>query len=447
MLRDAWALAIEALVWMERKGFSERLALIRAAKRLNVSDPGTHGLAHKLVFEATRRQNFLDHMLNAVLKQRALSEFPPKVRAFLRLYVYEVKVTGADSYDKAAAVAKVGRSLLGWRRLRDAEEALGWLLGLEPTKALRGLSDTEITSLRLFQPHWYVKYCFKLLGRHEALRYFESTLSSPPTYVRLNTLKMPEDECLAHLIRDGVTLEKVNGLQHTYSVVSQRSPLVRTASFRDGLFFIQDKASSLASEVAGPDPGMTVVDVCAAPGAKTTHLAQLMDNRGVIYAVDYSRRRTELWKHQVHRMGVNIAMPIVADAYHPLPLHGVEADLVMVDPPCTSSGAFGRMPSAKWRLSKRSVRRMTTVQWRILNNASEYVKEGGSLVYSTCSITVEENELLIERFLSWHPEFQPVDTAPRLGLPGLRGQQHSQRLYPHVHDCNGFFIAKLEKQS
>lgn len=447
MLRDAWALAIEALGWMERKGFSERLALIRAANRLNVSDPSTRGLAHKLVFEATRRQNFLDHVLNAVLKPKALSEFPPNVRAFLRLYAYETKFAGADSYEKAAAIAKVGRSLLGWRRLKDAEEALGWLLGLEPTNAFRGLSDTEKTSLRFFQPHWFVKYCFRLLGRHEALRYFESTLSSPPTYIRLNTLQMPEDGCLAHLTGDGVTVEKVSGLQHIYSVVSQQRPLVRTASFRDGLFFIQDKASSLASAVAGPHPGMTVVDVCAAPGAKTTHLAQLMDNRGRIYAVDYSRRRTESWKHQVRRMGVNIAMPIVADAYHHLPLHGVKADLVMVDPPCTSSGAFGRMPSAKWRLSKRSVRRMTTVQWRILSNASEHVVEGGSLVYSTCSITVEENEMLIERFLSWHPDFKPVDTAPRIGRPGLRGQQHSQRLYPHVHDCNGFFIAKLEKHS
>lgn len=447
MLRDAWTLAIEALVWMERKGFSERLALIRAAKRLDISDPSTRGLAYKLVFEATRRQNFLDHLLNAVLKQKALSEFPLMVRAFLRLYAYETKFAGADSYDKAVAIAKVGRSLLGWRRLKEVEEALGRLLGLEPTSVLRGLSDTEKTSLRFFQPHWFVKYCSKLFGRHEALRYFKSTLSSPPTYVRLNALHMPEDKCLARLTRDGVTLERVPGIQYIYAVVSQQRPLVRTASFRDGLFFIQDKASSLASAVADPRPAMTVLDVCAAPGAKTTHLAQLMDNRGMIYAVDYSRRRTELWKQQVRRMGVSIAKPIVADAYNQLPLHGVKADLVMVDPPCTSSGAFGRMPSAKWRLSKRALRRMTVVQWRILSNASEYVKEGGSLVYSTCSITVEENELLIERFLVWHPEFQLVDTAPRLGLPGLRGQQDSQRLYPHVHECNGFFIAKLEKQS
>ena len=447
MLRDAWALAIEALYWMERRGFSERLALTRAAKRLDVSDPSTRGLAYKLVFEATRRRNLLDHVLNTVLRRRVLSEFPPRVRAFLRLYAYEAKFAGADSYEKAAAIAKVGRALLGWRRLKDAEEALGQLLGLDPTSVLRGLSDTEQTSLRFSQPHWFVKYCFKLLGRHEALRYFESTLSSPPTYVRLNTLKMPEDECLTQLTRDGVTLEKVSGLQHIYSVVSQQRPLVRTASFQHGLFFIQDKASSLSSAVAAPQPSMTVIDVCAAPGAKTTHLAQLMSNKGRIYAIDYSRRRTELWKHQVDRMGASIAMPVVADAYNDLPLHGVKADLVMVDPPCTSSGAFGRMPSAKWRLSKRSVRRMTTVQWHILNNASEYVKEGGSLVYSTCSITMEENELLIERFLTWHPEFQLMDTAPRLGLPGLRGQQCSQRLYPHVHDCNGFFIAKLERQS
>jgi 16S rRNA (cytosine967-C5)-methyltransferase len=446
LLRDAWALAIDALCEMERKGFSERLALIRAARKLHVSDPSTRGLAHKLVFEATRRQNFLDYMVNAVLTRHDLSSLHPKVRAFLRLYAYDTKILGNDDYEAAAATARLGRSILGWRRLRPAEEALGALLSLEPDDALRGLSDADTVSLRFYQPRWFVTYCFKLLGRHEALRYFQSTLTPPPTYIRLNTLKASKQKLLEQIDNDGITVETVERLPHTYKVTHRQRPLVRTASFRRGMFFIQDKASSLASAIAAPRPNMTVIDVCAAPGAKTSHAAQLMENRGVIYSLDYSNRRIGVWTREMRRMGVDIAAPMVADAYNPLPLQGVHADLVMVDPPCTSTGAFGRMPSAKWRLSKRSLRRMATIQGRILNHAAAYVKESGSLVYSTCSITVEENEMVMERFLTWHPEFAPVETAPRVGLPGLRGQTRSQRLYPHIHGCNGFFIAKLTKQ-
>ena len=143
-------------------------------------------------------------------------------------------------------------------------------------------------------------------------------------------------------------------------------------------------------------------------------------------------------------MNVEIAVPIIADVRYPLPLQ-VEADLVVLDPPCTSTGAFGKTPSAKWRLTKRSVLRMAQIQWRMLQQCAEHVKEGSHLIYATCSITLEENEMLIERFLKWYPEFTLVETQPKIGLPALRGQTKCQRLYPHLHDCNGFFIAKLLK--
>ena len=445
MLRSAWALANGALCLIELRGLSERLALIKASKRLNIQDQAALGLAHKLVLETVRRKNFLDHMINSALEQNSINDLQPDVRAFLRLYAYETKTKGNDSYEKAASIAKIGRSILGWQRLKKSEEALGLLLSLEQKDVLKGLSDEEKVSLQTFQPLWFIKYCFKTLGRHEALQFFHSTLTSTPTYIRLNTLKTSEEASLKKIRDEGVTLEKVEGLIHAYKVIGKKQPLVRTPSFNNGLFYIQDKASCLAAEVAAPEAGMTVLDVCAAPGAKTTYLSQLMENRGKIYSIDYSKRRMKVWKQEIERMGVGIATPIVGDAVNPLPLYGVEADLVFLDPPCTSSGTFSRTPSAKWRLSKRSVSNMSKIQWKMLNNCAKHVKQGSSLIYSTCSITIEENEALMERFLKWNPEFIITETEPRIGLAGLRGQTSSQRLYPHIHECNGFFIAKLVK--
>jgi 16S rRNA (cytosine967-C5)-methyltransferase len=167
-----------------------------------------------------------------------------------------------------------------------------------------------------------------------------------------------------------------------------------------------------------------------------------MLNQGSILSVDYSKRRMKIWKGEIMRMGVETAEPLVADAREPLPFRE-EADILILDPPCTGTGTFGRMPSAKWRLSPRSIDRMAEIQWQMLNNLAEKVKTEGVLLYSTSSLTVEENELQIERFLKWHPEFSLMEINPKIGLPGLRGLEKCQRLYPDTNHCNGFFIAKL----
>jgi len=389
----------------------------------------------------------IDRFINEILKPKALSDFSFGVQSFLRLYVYQTRV--AKNWDKvdleeAKNLAGLARSILGWRTLQPVEPYLGLLLTESPNVVFKGVGDEERVGLLTYHPTWFVRYCFRLFGRREALAFLEASAKTPPTYIRLNTLKGSEEEILKRLGEEKVKVEKVEGLRHAYKVLAAKQPLTRTKSFHEGLFYIQDKASCYAAEVADPKPGMVVLDVCAAPGAKTTYLAQLMQNHGVIYSVDYSRRRMGVWKNEVARMGVSIAEPIIADVCNPLPV-AVEADMVVLDPPCTSTGAFAKIPSAKWRLTARSAEKMAEIQWQMLENSAEKLKPGGALVYSTCSTTVEENEMLIERFLKWHPEFQLAEITPKIGLPGLRGLTQCQRLYPHIHECNGFFIAKLLK--
>jgi 16S rRNA (cytosine967-C5)-methyltransferase len=445
LLKDAWTLAIETLSWIELQRLGERLALAKAAKQLGISDPRVVGLAHKLVFETLRRLNMIDATLSMVLPPHSLSDFNLGVQSFLRLYTYQVMFEGAD-YNTVAAIAHTGRAILDWRELDDVEEALGKILSARLGDVLRRTSDEERVALQTYNPMWFVKYCFKMLGRREALNFLESASAPTPTYVRLNTLKSSEESSLRKLEKEGVIVEQEPCLNHTYKVVKSQRPLKRTQSFSEGLFHIQDKASCLAVEVANPKLDDTVIDVCAAPGAKTTYMAQLMQNRGTIYSIDYSKRRMNVWTHELERMGVKNATPIVVDAQRASPLKLDEADLVVLDPPCTSTGAFGKTPSAKWRLTKRSVFNMAEIQWNMLNNCAEKVKNGGHLVYSTCSISLEENETLIERFLKWHQDFKLAETTPRIGLPGLRGQSQCQRLYPHINECNGFFVAKLIKR-
>jgi len=289
-----------------------------------------------------------------------------------------------------------------------------------------------------------VKYCVMLFGRSEAIEMLHANMQRPPTYLRFNTLRAEENQILERLSQDGIKVKKVEQLRHLYEVTVARQPVARTASSQEGFFYVQDKASCFAVEAGNPAPSKRIFDVCAAPGAKTTYVAQLMRNDGEIVSLDYSKRRMATWKDEIARTGVNIAEPVIADARFPLPLAG-DADLVILDPPCTGTGAFGKNPAAKWRITPRSIEKMAEIQWQMLNNCSEYVRAGGVLVYSTCSITVEENEMLIERFMKWHPEFTLLEITPKMGLPGLRGLEKCRRLYPHVDRCNGFFIAKMSK--
>jgi 16S rRNA (cytosine967-C5)-methyltransferase len=309
---------------------------------------------------------------------------------------------------------------------------------------LEAAGEAERLSLETFHPVWFVEYCFKLFGEADAKAFLAGSIEPPPTYVRINSLKGKEEETVAKLAAEGVTLQKATPLEHTYVVAKAKQPLNSLPSYGEGLFYVQDKASCFATEAAAPKPEMTVFDVCAAPGAKTTYLAQLIQNQGSIISVDFSAKRMRTWKKEVARMGATIAEPVVADVRVSMPLLG-EADLVILDPPCTSTGVFAKQPSSKWRLSPNSIGNMAEIQWKMIGNCADKVKSGGTLAYSTCSVTLEENEGIIERFLKEHSEFQLADIEPKIGMPGLRGLTACQRLYPHIHHCNGFFIAKLQK--
>jgi 16S rRNA (cytosine967-C5)-methyltransferase len=448
LLKTAWTVAIETLSWMEMQKLSEHMALNRTVKQLGIKDADAVRYAYGLVVETTRRRNLIDRFVNSVLKPKTISELTIGVQAFLRLYVYQTRVTknwAKTDLREAERIASLGRAILGWKTLREVEPVLGFLLTRQVKPLLKATSDEARTGLQTFHPTWFVKYCFRLFGRDGAIAFLEGSVNPPPTCVRLNTLKASEEEILEKLASESVKLEKAEPLKHVYKVVGAKKPLAGTMSFMEGLLYIQDKASCFATEAAAPKPGATVLDVCGAPGAKTTYIAQLMQNRGAVYSVDYSVRRMQVWKQEVTRMGVEIAEPVLADARAALPV-ALEADVVVLDPPCTGTGSFGRFPSAKWRLTPRSIERMSQIQWLMINHCAETVKAGGALTYSTCSVTVEENELVIERFLKWHPEFALAKISPELGVPGLRGLDRCRRLYPHLHDSNGFFVAKLQKQ-
>ena len=448
MLKDAYTVAIETLSWMEMQKLSEHMALARTIKQLGMNNPNAMRYAYGMVVETTRRKNLIDTFINTVVAPKTIDEFNLGVQSFLRLYVYQTRVQknwSKINMQEAKSIASMGRAILGWQTLHEVEQYLGFLLTRPLQPILDAASEEERVSLETFHSVWFVKYVFNLLGQNEAVAFLHGSMNPPPTYIRVNTLKESEEVILLKLDSEGVKLQKTLPLNYTYMVLSSKQPLNTLPSYKDGLFYVQDKASCFAAQAADPKPGSTVYDVCAAPGAKTTYLAQLMQNKGAIYSIDFSARRMKTWKIETARMNAKIASPIIADANTNLPLSS-EADLVILDPPCTGTGIFAKQPSAKWRINPNSIGNMAEIQWNMINRCAEKVTSGGTLIYSTCSITLEENEAIVERFLKENTQFSLAEIELKVGLPGLQGLTRCQRLYPHIHQCNGFFIAKLQKE-
>ena len=433
-MKEAIPVAVEALSWLEMRNLSEKLALQRTVRQLKVVDAVVVDHAYSLIVEVTRRRNTLDYIIGLVLEGVELGDLKLGVRNLLRLYTYELKY-GSGSITRALDISDTGRELLGRRAVRPVEEALSLIPYTDIDYT--GLPEVERESLETSHPVWFVEYLRNLLGE-EAGDFL--AVSSLPDYVRVNGLKNGEFD------PEGCRYMGLDELPGVFQVEACETPLNIQEGYRKGLFTIQDKASILAGLIAAPEPGMTVLDVCAAPGGKTSHIADLMGNRGRIVSVDYDERRLDTWRHETERMGVEIAMPVLGDATKRGGLPTVSADLVLVDPPCTGTGTFVRSPSGKWRLTERSIDRMSEIQAKILENSSRHVRPGGRLVYCTCSVTLEENELVVKRFLEGHPEFRLTKAPWGVGRPGFLGQEYALRLYPHIDLCNGFYIALLTRE-
>ena len=443
--RAAVAVAIEAMSWIEYEGLSERAAFARAAKQLRVSERDQLRAAQSLILETERRRNFVDFLIQRGLRRQIdFDSLRHGVKSLLRLFCYVAKFQQRGANDHLR-ILEEGRSVLHWKTLHPVETAFGQILACDPLEASELIYD-EALALRLFHPRWFVSACTSMLGRQMALQLMRRNLHQASSYLRINTLRGSEERWLRQVESAGIELDKVEGLPLTYRVLSSRRPIVRSRPYREGGIAIQDKASILAGLVASPKPGDRVFDICAAPGAKTSHLAQQMRNNGIIYSVDRSASRLSFWKDEMSRLGVQIANPIVADAAKSIPAC-TEGDVVVLDPPCSNTGTFWKSPGAKWTIDRGRIHQIATTQSAMLENASKLVRVGGTLLYSTCTILDEENEYVITRFLRLNPDFQLVRMNPSIGFPGLYGLDVSRRLYPHTHECNGHFICRMMRVS
>lgn len=307
-------------------------------------------------------------------------------------------------------------------------------------------------SVQQSHPLWLVRRWIAEFGVEETSTVCATYQQVAPLVLRTNTLKISRENLISKLIQRGLN-PAATSYSDEGSVLRDPPPVSDLPFFNEGFYVIQDEASQLVTAILDPRPGEIILDACAAPGGKTTHIAQRMKNEGKIYGLDLTVEKLKWIEEGCQRLGVTIVHRVRGDASRALPIpEGTGFDRILADVPCSGFGTLRRNPDLKWRKGEEDIRRLVELQSSILKNCSGYLRNGGTLVYSTCTIFREENEDIVEKFLDEHPEFR-LDPMERI-LP--------QHLHPFVSggyfktfppkggpkgEMDGFFAAGLIKKA
>ena len=381
-------------------------------------DPRERAFAQQLAYGAVQRRATLDHLI-AQLSSRPPGKLDPPVRDALRLGLLQLLfldgVADHAAVSESVDLAGRGRGLVN-AVLRRAQRERDGLLG-----ALH--DDTpEAAAVMHSHPEWLARMWWEQLGADETRALLRRDNEPAESAVRVNTLR-------AESLDLGVPVHPAPGLPEGL-VLEGPLDIHASPAFERGELMPQSRASMTVARVLDPRPGERVLDLCAAPGAKTTHIAALMEGSGEVVAVEAHAGRAKALEENARRLGASNVRVVVGDAASPV---GGQFDRVLLDPPCSDLGTLQSRPDVRWRKDPEMIERVAVQQAALLGAAAAQVRPGGVLVYSTCTISAGENEGQMASFLNEHPEFTAA--------------QEPVRLLPHRDGTDGFFIARLERSS
>jgi len=310
----------------------------------------------------------------------------------------------------------------------------------------RAVDPVGYLSVRYSYPKWIADKFMELFGEEFAESLLEAGNRVPDLTVRANTLKTSAEGLVNALKNEGVEASPGRYVSDAVIIKSQVS-VTRLKAFRNGLFQVQDESSMLPAAVLAPQPGEKVLDACSAPGGKATHMAQMMQNKGLITAMDIHEHKLKLIEDAAGRLGTDIIRTELHDAAIPVPQHEGAYDRALLDAPCSGLGIIRRKPDIKWARENRDIGSITGLQRRLIDSVSKAVKPGGVMVYSTCTLLPEENECIVRDFLNNNDEFYEDDITAYLP-PGLA--KHARggmiQVYPNRDGIDGFFVARLARK-
>lgn len=434
---DARMTAAKLLMRMESSGSYSNILLDHVFDHSELSERDK-AFAAALFYGVTERQLTLDYIIeqNSSLPFGKLDKNAVTV---LRMGLYQLLYM--PSVPESAAVnesVKLCKKLKLFHATGFVNGLLRGFVRKGKQVSYEGLSDEERLSAEFSCPRRLTDKWTSEYGADNARKILEASVGAPPIYARVNTLKVSEDELVDILKRDGIKAEVFPRLSGCVRL-EKTGDIERSQAFKDGLFHIQDVSSQLCCLTLRPIVNETVLDICAAPGGKSFTMAELMGNNGRVVSMDLYEQRVKLINEGARRLGLRIVEPRVNNAVSfngELP----QADRVLCDVPCSCLGTIRRKPEIKYK--DEDVSELPRLQKAILEISAQYVKVGGTLVYSTCTLSKAENEGVAEEFARSHDDFSPiVQQLPYAGAPSST----MRTFFPDKDGGDGFFTAAFRR--
>ena len=416
-------------------------AEIDRCRREGGFDDADMRLVSELAGGTVRNLKFIDWAI-ANASDIKINKISPYVLAVLRVGAYQLLFT-----DKIPVSAAVNESVKIAKK--SGNFRLAGFVNAVLRKAAQNGADIELPqdktqrlSVKYSCPVWIVKRWEKMFGENTE-RLLISMNEKPDTVLRANLLRTTAACLSANLNSEGWECAPTEGIfgGETCLVSARKTAgIEKSSAYRDGMFYVQDSAASFASQALNPAPGAFVIDMCAAPGGKSTHMAEIMKNSGTIAAFDIYDQKIDRINQNAKRLGIDIIRAQKADSAVHMPEFDGSADFVLCDVPCSGLGIIRRKPDIKYIRKESDIAKLCKISAQILDNGARYLKNGGKMVFSTCTLTYEENEEQLFNFLKRHKDFKlkKIDCSAE--------NEGYITLTPFENKCDGFFIALLEKE-
>lgn len=427
--------AYDLLLKTELQGAYSNIALDEALEKSGLLGKD-RAFASALFYGVLERKMTLDYLIRAYSKTE-YDKLDKRAVQLLRLGLYQLLYMTA--VPESAAVNETVK--LCPQRLKGFVNAVLRAFIRGGSKLSIDIHDENgRLSVEYSCPKWLVKMWRKSYGDECTLAMLKASFGRPPLYAKVNTMKCSADSLIEVLAAENIPAVR-NPLLSDCIEIGKISGIEGCKAYREGLFHVQDISSQLSCKIVAPKAGETVIDICAAPGGKSFSMAEAMENKGRLLSFDLYEARTELIKSGSKRLGLDIVTAGVNDAL--LPNENIpKADRVLCDVVCSGLGVIRRKPEIKYK-SKAEIAGIPEIQRKILDTSKNYVKTGGLLVYSTCTLNPEENEAVVEAFLANNPDFTAEPISP--DVAGGEGGYY-RSFFPHITGGDGFFAASFRRK-
>lgn len=442
-------LILNILLEINRDGEHSHIAIGRTLAKYQFLPKSDRAFITRICEGTVEYRIQLDYIVDCVSNVK-VKKMKPVIREIMRLSVYQLKYM--DSVPDSAVVNEAVK-LAQKKGFRNLKNFVNGVL----RNVVRRLNEIEYPdrenelmkhlSIRYSMPQWLVEQWCEEFGVETCESMLDSFLKHRKTTVRICRTGHDVDQTIEELKREGVVVEKAPYALDGYEI-SGYDYLGALPAFRNGKIQVQDVSSMLVAQVANPQSEFQVLDLCAAPGGKSLHVADLMKGQGMVEARDVTEYKVGLIQENISRLGLTNVQATVRDATVLYPEDVERADLVLADVPCSGYGVIGKKPDIKYGADREKQQSLLELQREILTNAASYVKKGGTLIYSTCTVGRTENMDQLLWFTENFP-FQLESLNPYLS-PDLHSETTEAgylQLIPGVHQCDGFFLAKLRKNT